>query len=78
MVAGVFTSTMALVATGALLILYLVYRAALPRPIPGIPYNKNAANKLLGDVPEMVAYVLRTKRVFVGPSRKDNDETGLC
>jgi hypothetical protein len=45
--------------------LYAAYRAALPRPLPDIPYNRDAAHKLLGDVPEMLAYVMRTKRVFV-------------
>ncbi|KAJ4248476.1 hypothetical protein NW762_012813 [Fusarium torreyae] len=44
--------------------LYLAYRAILPKPIAGIPYNKDAAGKLLGDVPEMIRYVLRTKRIF--------------
>lgn len=67
MIANLSSSTVAVVASGALLILYLVYRAALPKPIPGIPYNKNAASKLFGDVPEMLAYVMRTKRMFVSP-----------
>lgn len=49
----------------ALLGLYVLYRAALPKPLPGIPYNKEAAGKLLGDVPEMMGYVMRTKRIFV-------------
>lgn len=57
MTVSVFSSTAVLVASGALLIVYLAYRAALPRPIPGIPYNRDAASKLLGDVPEMLAYV---------------------
>ncbi|CAI6285596.1 unnamed protein product [Periconia digitata] len=35
-------------------LLYLLYWAALPKPIPGIPYNKNSAKRLLGDVPEFV------------------------
>lgn len=38
-------------------ILYLVYRAALPHPIPAIPYNKAAAKSILGDVPEFLKYV---------------------
>ncbi|KAM0546759.1 hypothetical protein ACHAPJ_010687 [Fusarium lateritium] len=36
--------------------LYLAYRAILPKPIAGIPYNRDAAGKLLGDVPEMIRY----------------------
>ncbi|KKY29302.1 putative cytochrome p450 [Diaporthe ampelina] len=45
--------------------LYVGYRAALPKPLPGIPYNHGAAGKLFGDVPEMMSYVRRTKRIFV-------------
>lgn len=64
---GVLLSTegKAVLVSGLAAALYLGYRAALPTPLPGIPYNKDAANKLFGDVPEMIRYVLRTKRVFV-------------
>ncbi|KAK4235980.1 cytochrome P450 [Achaetomium macrosporum] len=44
--------------------LYWAYRAALPKPLKGIPYNRNAVDKLFGDVPEMIGYVMRTKRIF--------------
>jgi hypothetical protein len=47
------------------LILYIGRRVALPRPIPGIPHNQDAASNILGDVPEMMRYVIQTKRVFV-------------
>jgi hypothetical protein len=47
--------------------LYVLYKALLPKPLPGIPYNRDAAHKLFGDVPEMMRYVLRTKRIFVSP-----------
>jgi len=43
---------------------YAGYRAALPKPLPGIPYNQAAAGKLFGDVPELMGYVMRTKRIF--------------
>jgi hypothetical protein len=43
----------------------------LPKPIPNIPYNTNAVNKLLGDVPELVSYVLRNKRIFVSLFEQD-------
>lgn len=64
---GVLLSTegKALLVSGLAAAVYFGYRAALPRPLPGIPYNRDAANKLLGDVPEMIRYVMRTKRVFV-------------
>ena len=55
-----------LLAGGIVLALYVVYRTIRPKPLPGIPYNRDAASKLFGDVPEMMGYVLRTKRIFVG------------
>ncbi|KAI1131463.1 cytochrome P450 [Nemania abortiva] len=39
--------------------LYLAYRWALPKPIPGIPYDESARNSILGNLPEMVS-MLRT------------------
>jgi hypothetical protein len=45
--------------------LWLLYNAILPKPIPGIRYNDDAAKKLFGDVPEMMRYILRTKGIFV-------------
>jgi hypothetical protein len=59
-----FSLTTVVVAVTAVL-LYAGYRAILPKPLPGIPYNKDAAGKLFGDVPEMMAYVMRTKRIYV-------------
>jgi hypothetical protein len=52
-----------------LVIVYVCYRAALPKPLPNIPYNRDAASKLFGDVPEMMGYVMRTKRIFVSRHR---------
>ncbi|KAK3356421.1 cytochrome P450 [Lasiosphaeria hispida] len=43
---------------------YAGYRAALPKPLANIPYNRAAAAKLFGDVPELMGYVMRTKRIF--------------
>jgi hypothetical protein len=61
-----FSSTGGTLVFGLLLVaLYIGYRAVLPKPLPGIPYNRDAAGKLLGDVPEMMGYVMRTKRIFV-------------
>lgn len=36
---------------------YLLYRLALPRPLPGIPYNAKSASRLLGDIPDLVSFV---------------------
>lgn len=43
----------ALVTAVSLVLLYLL---ALPKPLPGIPYNAAATNNLLGDVPAMQAH----------------------
>lgn len=44
----------ALVLIGTLL--YLAYRWALPKPIPGIPYDEAATKSVWGDVPDMLKY----------------------
>lgn len=59
------SSTTALVLAVVSIGLYAGYRAILPKPLPDIPYNKDAAGKLFGDIPEMMGYVMRTKRIFV-------------
>lgn len=42
------------VAAGSVIILLWFLRlAALPRPLPGIPYNKVSAGRIAGDVPEL-------------------------
>lgn len=45
----------------------LTSKALRPKPLPDIPYNQEAATKLFGDIPEMMAYVRRNKRIFVWP-----------
>lgn len=35
----------------AVVVLYELYLAALPKPLPGIPYNQESATKFFGDVP---------------------------
>ncbi|PLN83395.1 cytochrome P450 [Aspergillus taichungensis] len=47
---------------GALLslIIYIAYRKCRPHPIPGIPYNKDSANRLLGDLPRVKQYARET------------------
>ncbi|KZL63233.1 cytochrome p450 monooxygenase [Colletotrichum incanum] len=46
------------------LALYLFYRALLPRPLSGIPYNEAAAKSLLGDMPEMVGHAEKTGEMY--------------
>ncbi|KAF4899881.1 Cytochrome P450 monooxygenase TRI13 [Colletotrichum fructicola] len=51
--------------TLALLVGFIVIRRVLlPKPLAGIPYNEKAASHVFGDIPEMMGYVLRTKRIF--------------
>ncbi|KAF5719485.1 cytochrome P450 monooxygenase 3A14 [Fusarium mundagurra] len=51
-------SWMELTASGLsiFLSLFCLYTLALPKPIPGIPYNKNATKRLLGDLPDLIEY----------------------
>ncbi|KAK4554936.1 hypothetical protein LTR86_008084 [Recurvomyces mirabilis] len=43
---------------------FLVYRSLLPKPISGIPYNHDAANRLLGDVPEAMQHIKETEEMM--------------
>ncbi|KAK4159210.1 cytochrome P450 [Cladorrhinum sp. PSN259] len=64
-VCSIFSSLTGTVILAALIVAaYAGYRAALPKPLPGISYNQDAARKLFGDVPELMGYVMRTKRIF--------------
>jgi hypothetical protein len=47
-----------------LVLLYALYRAALPKPIPGIPYHKASANRVLGDAPGMIKHRQKYSTVF--------------
>lgn len=50
---------------GALLVLlYALYRAALPKPIPGIPYHEASANSVLGDAPAMIKHKQKYATTF--------------
>ncbi|KAJ9604857.1 hypothetical protein H2200_010972 [Cladophialophora chaetospira] len=44
--------------------LYVSYRKLMPKPIPGIPYNKSATRSLFGDIPEMMSYMSRTQELW--------------
>ncbi|KAJ5373106.1 cytochrome P450 [Penicillium concentricum] len=55
------TPLLASLALGAFLsVLYLGYRWILPRPIPGIPYNREATNNVLGDLPALIEHGKKT------------------
>lgn len=44
--------------------LYLLYRLALPKPLPGIPYNHASARSLFGDLPAMLKHVKANHTLF--------------
>ncbi|KAL7619375.1 hypothetical protein AAE478_009912 [Parahypoxylon ruwenzoriense] len=57
-------------------LLYLAYLWALPKPIPGIPYDERASKRLLGNLPEIREHKRRTGRVrswiFSQPQRHNS------
>ncbi|KAK0625510.1 cytochrome P450 monooxygenase [Bombardia bombarda] len=56
-------STAAIILAFALL-LPLLYWLALPKPLPGIPYNKASARRLLGDVPALTHHMTQDQGTF--------------
>lgn len=71
---AVFSSVNGVIyAAVALIGLYAGRQAILPKPFPDIPYNRDAASKIFGDVPEMMGHVMRTKRIFVSCNRRRLD-----
>ncbi|KAF6811908.1 cytochrome p450 monooxygenase [Colletotrichum plurivorum] len=57
---NILTQSLAIVFAAAGLVLYLLYRWALPKPISDIPYNASGAKNLLGDIPSLVEGMQRT------------------
>jgi hypothetical protein len=53
-------SILALYSAVILAVGYFLYRAALPKPIPGIPYNEAAAKHVLGDAPGLLEALTKT------------------
>ena len=45
--------TLGLAALVLVSVTVLAYRALLPQPIPGIPYKKKSARRILGDAPDV-------------------------
>ncbi|KAL5323528.1 hypothetical protein ACEPPN_008066 [Leptodophora sp. 'Broadleaf-Isolate-01'] len=62
---GFGLSTFFLLAGGLTVSFYIAYRKALPTPLPGIPYNKEATSSILGDMVSMVKHVGATKELMV-------------
>ncbi|KAL3426498.1 cytochrome P450 [Phlyctema vagabunda] len=56
--------TLVMLATVVAAALFLLYRAALPKPIPGIPYDEKSARRLLGDVPDAFKHYSKTSEMM--------------
>ncbi len=61
---SIFTASTALVVGIVLVIVVLVYYAALPKPISGIPYHAASARSVLGDMPGMLKWKKDTQELF--------------
>ncbi|KEY74712.1 hypothetical protein S7711_05462 [Stachybotrys chartarum IBT 7711] len=46
-----------LIITAAATLVYLGYLSALPKPIPGIPYDESAAKHVFGSLPGMISHI---------------------
>jgi hypothetical protein len=49
----------------ASLSLVFLYRAALPKPLAGIPYNAGSARNIFGDVPAMLSHIAGEDGTFI-------------
>ena len=57
-------SPVALVATVLLMLGYALYRASIPKPLPGIPYVAASANRTFGDVADALEYNAKTSEMI--------------
>lgn len=51
-----FPTALVAICTLLLILGYLLVQRAYPRPLAGIPYNRDAARRLTGDLPEVAAF----------------------
>ncbi|KAK5995437.1 Cytochrome P450 monooxygenase TRI13 [Cladobotryum mycophilum] len=56
-----------MIGLAAAALLYFLYNLALPKPLPGIPYSKEASRRLFGDVKEMRKAKYRRQWVWSQP-----------
>ncbi|UJO25234.1 Cytochrome P450 monooxygenase [Fulvia fulva] len=61
---ALFTATAATFAASISALAYLIYRALLPKPIPGIPCDPVSAGRLLGDIPDLLKAQKRRQEAF--------------
>ncbi|GAB1204346.1 hypothetical protein APSETT445_002999 [Aspergillus pseudonomiae] len=58
-------TTASLLVAAIIVAVYALYRAALPKPIPGIPYDVASSHRLLGNVPAMLANIKKSEGTFI-------------
>ncbi|PFH55196.1 hypothetical protein XA68_10461 [Ophiocordyceps unilateralis] len=63
--------TLAATLTAVVIATALLYLRALPRPLPGIPYNRKSARRLLGDVSEVRQAAYRRRWIWSQPRLHD-------
>lgn len=61
--ATLISPSLALVVAGMLLLGFVLYRASIPTPIPGIPYFAASASRPFGDVPDAMRHLGETKQI---------------
>lgn len=61
---GLTPQNLALFVGSGIVSLFICYRWALPKPIPGIPYNKEALKSIFGDIGPMVEATSKTQEMF--------------
>jgi hypothetical protein len=72
--------SLASIVTAVILIptlLYLCYIWALPKPVPGIPYNRGAASRILGDLTEGLQQASFIRWVIEQPIKHQSPITQL-
>lgn len=52
------------------LISYLLYQWALPKPLPGIPYNVDSARKIMGDIPDLLKGAGQPDKTYISYIQK--------
>lgn len=56
----------AIPASICLYVLFWLFRKLYPKPYPGIPYNKKSANRITGDIPDLIP-LLKATNEFSDP-----------
>lgn len=56
----------ALLAAGVFVALFWLFRQLYPKPYPGIPYNRSSANRIAGDIPDLIP-LLKATNEFSDP-----------